>query len=63
MQLPRRIKKIHTEKLSYTASGKVELSNSNLKKNLMFQAKETLKKFLISYQKKAFLIFWKTETP
>ena len=54
------IKKIHPKKISYTP-GKVELSN--LKKKLpKFQETETPQKIIFS-QKKAFLLFRKTETP
>ena len=41
----------------------MELSNSNIKKFLIFQETETPKKLLILSQEKAFLIFWKMETP
>ena len=39
----------------------MELSNSNIKKFLIFQETETPKKLLIFSQKK--VVFWKTETP
>ena len=41
----------------------MELSNSNLKKFLLFLEMETPKKFLIFSQKKAFLIFQETVAP
>ena len=47
-----KIENIHTEKVSYLLySGKIELTNSNIKK------------FLIFSRKKAFLIFRETKTP
>ena len=44
-------------------SGKMELSNSNIKKFLKFLETRAPEKFLIFSQKKACLIFRGTETP
>ena len=63
--------KIQLKKIFYIP-GKMELSNTKIKKFLAFYQEEAFlifretklrKKILISYQEKAFLIFWETGTP
>ena len=58
----RKIKK-NPPREKFLSSGKVELSNSNIKKILIFQETEVPKKFPTISQKKALLIFQETETP
>ena len=45
----------------FSPSGNMELSNSNIKKFMLFRETKTLKKLFIFFQKKAFLIFPETK--